>query len=465
MNVIATDAISTTVDELRERLTGEFVTPEDANWDQERLAWNLAVDQRPAAVAIPETVEDIVEVVRYARANGYRVAGQSTGHNAHPLAEGLEHTVLVKTHRMRDVQIDPAARVARVEAGALWMDVTYPAGEHGLAPLAGSSPDVGVAGYSLGGGISWLARKYGLAAGSVIGIELVNAHGDIVRASAVENPDLFWAMRGGGGSFGIVTHIEMRLYPVKELYAGWLIFPMERAEEVLTAWREWVDTVPDEVTSVGRLLQVPPLPDIPEPLRGRRLVVVEAAMIMDEAEATMLLKPLRRLGPEMDTFATIPASGLQELHMDPPQPVPGMGDHMLLRDLTRAGIENVVEVAGAKSTSPLLSIEFRHLGGALGRVEPGSGATASLDAAFAVFAVGMTMDPVMTAAVSAYLPVVKQALARYDSGREYLNFAEHRTDVRRLWPADTYTRLREVKGAHDPRDIFRANHQLPPAGS
>src|SRR3954454_10358894 len=271
MNVISKDAISTTADSLRERLTGEFVTPEDANWDEARLPWNLAVDQRPAAVAIPETVEDIVEVVRYARAQGYRVAGQSTGHNAHPLAEGLEHTVLVKTHRMRRVDIDPTARVARVEAGALWMDVTYPAGEYGLAPLAGSSPDVGVTGYTLGGGVSWLGRKYGLATNSVIGIELVTAEGEVVRASSVENPDLFWALRGGGGSFGIVTAIEMRLYPVRELYAGWPIFGMEHAAKALNAWRGWVRTVTDEVTSVAPLLQVPPLPDIPEPLRGRRL--------------------------------------------------------------------------------------------------------------------------------------------------------------------------------------------------
>jgi FAD binding domain/Berberine and berberine like len=463
MNVISRDAISISVDALRERLIGDFVTPEDSHWDEARLAWNLAVDQRPAAVAIPETADDVVEVVRYARTNGLRVAGQATGHNAHTLAEDLQNTVLVKTHRMRDVQIDADARVARVEAGTLWMDVTYPAGEYGLAPLAGSSPDVGVAGYVLGGGISWLGRKYGLASNSVLAIELVNAEGDVIRADSVENSDLFWALRGGGGSFGIVTAIEIRLYPVTELYAGWLIFPIERAEEVLNAWRDWVDHVPDEVTSIGRLLQVPPLPDIPEPLRGRRLVVVEAAMIMDEARATKLLKPLRKLGPEMDTFHTMPATELQALHMDPPGPVPGRGDHMMLRDLTRAGIEKVVEVGGAGSTSPLLSIEFRHLGGALGRVEPGGGATSSLDAGFAMFAVGMTMDPVMTAAVTAYLPVVKEALARYDSGREYLNFAEVRTDVRRLWTADTYDRLRQVKGDHDPLDIFRSNHQVPPA--
>src|SRR3954470_6662557 len=191
MNVISPDATTITVAALRERLTGDFVTAADSHWDEARLAWNLAVDQRPAAVAIPETVDDIVEVVRWARANGLRVAGQSTGHNAHPLAKGLEHTVLVKTHRMRAVQIDPDHRIARVEPGTLWMDVTYPAGEHGLIPLAGSSPDVGVAGYVLGGGLSWLARKYGLATSNVVAIDLVNADGEVVRTSAVEHSDLF----------------------------------------------------------------------------------------------------------------------------------------------------------------------------------------------------------------------------------------------------------------------------------
>src|SRR3954451_20591209 len=158
MNAIGKDASSISVTELRERLTGDYVTPEDSSWHEARLAWNLAVDQRPAAVVIPETVDDVVEVVRYARANGLRVAGQSTGHNAHPLAEGLEHMLLVKMHRMRGVTIDAAARVARVEPGPLCRDVTSQAYAHELAPLAGSSPDVGVAGYVLGGGISWLGR-------------------------------------------------------------------------------------------------------------------------------------------------------------------------------------------------------------------------------------------------------------------------------------------------------------------
>ena len=465
MNAITQDAASVTVDLLRERLDGEFVTPGDGSWDEARLAWNLAVDQRPAAVAIPESVEDISEVVRYARTAGHRVAAQSTGHNANPLADGLERTILLKTHRMRDVEIDPQARVARVAPGALWMDVTGPAAEHGLAPLAGSSPDVGVAGYALGGGISWLGRKYGLASNSVVAVEIVDAEGRRVRADAAENADLFWAVRGGGGSFGVVTRLEIALYSVAEVYAGWLIFPIERGEEVLNAWREWVETVPDEVTSIGRLLQVPPLPDIPEPLRGKRLAVIEAAMIMDEAEASVLLEPLRALGAQIDTFATMPASQLQTLHMDPPGPVPGVGDHMLLADLDGRAIERVIASAGAESSSPLLSVEFRHLGGAIGRPEAGNGATASIDAAFAMFAVGMAIDPVMTAAVKAYLPVVKDALADYDTGTEYLNFAEHRTDARRLWPADVYERLREVKTAYDPADVFRSNHPVPPAQS
>ena len=223
---------------LRARLQGDLVLPDDESWDEARLAWNLAVDQRPAAVALPETAEDVVAIVDFAREHGLRVAPQGTGHNAGPLG-WLDETILVKTERMRRVDVDPESRRARVEAGALWMDVTATASEHGLVGLAGSSPDVGVVGYSLGGGISWLARKHGLSANSVTAIELVTADGRLVRVDADHEPDVFWALRGGGGNFGIVTSLDIRLYPISEVYAGWLIFPIERAEEVLTAWREW----------------------------------------------------------------------------------------------------------------------------------------------------------------------------------------------------------------------------------
>ena len=191
---------------------------------------------------------------------------------------------------MRTVHIDPAARTARAEAGAVWQVVTVPAAEHGLAGLAGNSPNVGVAGYTLGGGLGWLARHYGLAANSVTAAELVIPGGDLVRADADHEPDLFWAVRGGGG-VGVVTALEMRLYSVREMYAGDLFFPIQRTAEVLHAWREWTDTVPDEITSIGHLLRLPPLPEIPEPLRGRAFVMVEAAYLGDADTGAELTRP------------------------------------------------------------------------------------------------------------------------------------------------------------------------------
>ena len=223
---------------LRGRVQGEVVEPGDPTWDEARLAWNLAVDQHPAAVVIAETAEDVAETVRFAVTYGYAVSAQGTGHGASALESGLEGVILIKTQRMRDVRVDPARRIARAEAGALWMDVTAPAHEHGLAALAGSSPDVGVVGYTLGGGLSFLGRSYGVAANSVTAIEVVTADGDIVRTDNTSEPGLFWALRGGGGSFGIVTAIEFALHPVSEVYAGVMFWPIERASEVLHAWHE-----------------------------------------------------------------------------------------------------------------------------------------------------------------------------------------------------------------------------------
>jgi len=261
---------------LRDLLDGEVFTPADPEWNEARLAWNLAADQHPAAVVYAESVADVVAVVGYARDNVLHVTTQGTGHFANTLAS-FDDTILLKTSRLRGLEIDPEARTARAEAGVLWEEVSLAAAEHGLAALAGSSPDVGVVGYTLGGGVGWLARRYGLAANSVVAVELVTADGRHVRSNRDNEPDLFWAVRGGGGSFGIVTAIEFALYPVAEVYAGILFFHFERSAEILNAWREWVDGTPREVTSVGRLMQFPPIPEIPEPLRGQSFVIVEAA--------------------------------------------------------------------------------------------------------------------------------------------------------------------------------------------
>jgi hypothetical protein len=453
--------VTEALDALATDLDGVLVRPEDPTWDEARAAWHLDVDQRPTAVVVAETVRDVVAVVSTAREHGVRVAPQSTGHNAAPLGD-LAGTILLKTSAMRDVQIDPVARVARVEAGAMWMDVTPAAAEHGLAALAGSAPDVGVAGYTLGGGMSWLARSHGLAANSVVAIEVVTADGVHRRVDDSHEPDLFWALRGGGGSFGVVTAIEFRLYPITEVYAGVLFFPLDRAAEVLEAWRQWLPSVPDSVTSVGRMLRFPSAPDLPPFLSGQSYVVVEAACQLPADEAAELLAPLRALGPAIDTFDTIPITGLSQLHMDPPGPVPGKGDGALLGALPAEAIESFARVGSAEG-SPLLSVELRHLGGALTPGRMTGGAVSGIDAEFAMFAVGITPTPEAGEAVESAVTGVQHVMGPWTTGGVYLNFAERPKTGKSLFGADTYDRLREVKAAYDAGNVIRSNHPVKPA--
>ena len=445
------------------RLAGTMVLPGDDRFDQARQAWNLAVDQRPAAVAFPESAADIAAAVGWAAERGLRVAAQGTGHNAGPLGS-LADTVLVKTGRMRGIQVDPHTRTARVEAGAVWLDVVHAAAAHGLAALAGSSPDVGVAGYTLGGGMSFLGRRYGLAANNVRAIEMVTADGRRVRADREHESELFWALRGGGGSFGIVTAIEFRLFPLTEAYAGILWYPMERGSEVLHAWAELTrGGPPDELTTVGRFLNLPPIPQIPEPVRGKSFVIVEAYHLGDPAQADALLAPLRGLGPVNDTIATVPIPALSHLHMDPEQPVPGAGDGLMIDQLPGAAIDAFVQAAGPGAAFPLLSVEIRHLGGEFARARPGNGALASIDAGYALYAVGMTPVPELIPPVTAQVETVKNALASWAARQMYLNFAETQHPAAPFWTEQAYQRLRRIKANADPADMIRANHPIPPA--
>ncbi len=450
------------VRDLRERFAGEIVLPGDDGWDGARQAWNLAVDQRPVAVALPESAADVSAVAEFAGGLGLRVAAQGTGHSAAPLGP-LDGTILVKTSRMRGVEIDAEARRARVGAGTVWGDVVPLAAEHGLAGLAGSAKDVGVVGYTLGGGIGWLARRYGFACNSVVAVDAVTADGTSVRADAASEPDLFWALRGGGGSFAIVTALEFSLYPIAEVYAGALFWPIERAGDVLHAWREVVADAPDAFTSLGRLLQFPPVPALPEHLRGRSFVVVEAAYDGPESEGAELLRSLRALDPETDTFATIPVPGLGELHMDPPEPVPGAGDGALLAELPPEAVDALLAVAGAGSGSPLLSVEVRHLGGALAEASSANGALAAIDAGFALYAVGAAMSAEMKAAAEAHAAKLQDELGPWSAGRSFLNFTERQADPSELFAESDYARLRQVKAQYDPGNVIRGNHSIPPA--
>jgi hypothetical protein len=446
------------IEGLRARLTGDYVTPGDPAWDVARRAWNLAVDQHPIAVALPETADDVVEIVRHAAGHGYRVAAQGTGHSAAPMGS-LEGTILLRTSRLRGVEIDPKALVARVEAGVLWLEAVRAAAEHGLAALAGSSPDVGVVGYSLGGGLSFLSRKHGLATNSIVAVELVTADGQLVRADAANHADLFWAVRGGGGNFGVVTALEFRLFPIAEVYAGALFFPVERASEVLQAWREWTHGLPAEMSSLGRVMQFPPFPEVPEPLRGNVFAIVETVFIGDEAAGADLIRPLRDLGPAIDTVATIPVAKLSELHMDPPQPVPGVGDGLVLTELP---VEAVDTVVGLAVGSPLVSLEIRQLGGALADSKPEHGALASLDGPYLVFGVGMAMTSEMGTGVAAHMDRVHEALAPWKAPRTSLNFRERASAPEAFHGPDVHRRLQAVKARYDASDVIRANHPITP---
>jgi FAD/FMN-containing dehydrogenase len=440
---------------LRDLCGGAVALPGDDGYDAARMGFNLALDQRPAAVAYPADAAEVAEVVGAARAAGLRVAGQATGHNAGPLGD-LSGTVLVKTSGMGGVEIDATRRIARVGAGVLWEDVVDAAAPHGLVALHGSSPNVGVTGYSLGGGMGWLARSHGLQANSVTAIELVTADGALVRTDAQHDPELFWALRGGGGNFGIVTALEFRLFPLREIYAGFMLWDWSHAERVLTAWAQWAETAPDHVTTSFRIMQLPPIEALPEFLRGRNVVIIDGAVQGDPA----VIEPLRALAPEIDTFGMAPAPALVRLHQDPEEPMPSVGGTALVETLPAAAIEALIAVAGPDSGTPLEVVELRQAGGALRRATPGHGAVAGVDGSFVLFAAGLALGPEMGAAKHAHIAAVKQALAPYSNAGHYLNFAEEPVDVADSFAPGTFARLRAVKDRIDPENVIHANHAL-----
>ena len=453
---------STAADALR-ALPAEVVhLPGDPGYDTARRPWSAAVDQRPAAVAHPRTADEVAAVVRAASEAGLRVAPQSTGHNAAPLAaRGLDDVVLLRTSRMDAVSVDPARRVARVEGGALWLPAVEAAGAHGLAALHGSSPDVGIAGYSLGGGIGWYARKLGLATNSLTAVELVLADGSHARADAHTNRELFWALRGGGGNFGVVTALEFRLHPIATAYAGMLVWDVTQAERVLRRWARWAPEAPDEVTTAFRILHVPPLPEIPEPLRGRTLVVIDGAVLGSDEWSASVLGGLRELGPEIDTFGRVPAASLARLHMDPEGPTPVVSDTAMLGALPDVAVDAFLGEVGPGSSSSLLVAELRQLGGALGRPHPGGGVLDRLDAAFILFGGALAADPDMAARGHADAQRLVRSLAPHASGRQYLNFAENPVDARSGYGDTAWLQLRGIRSAVDPHGLFVANHTVP----
>jgi hypothetical protein len=366
----------------------------------------------------------------------------------------------VRTAGLGGVQIDADAGTARVGAGALWGDLVPQASEQGLAALHGSAPNVCIAGYTLGGGVSFYARKHGLACNRVTAIEVVTAGGEQLRVDARNEPDLFWALRGGGGSFGVVTAFEFDLLPLREIFAGALLFPPEQASEVLQGWREWTAGMPEEMMSVGRLMNFPPVPEVPDPLRGKSFAVLEAVYCGDPADGEELVAPLRELGNAViDTVAIQPPAGIEDLHMDPPTPVPYTSEALLTHELPPEAMDSLVEAVGPGSGSQLASVELRHSGGALSRASQGAGALATLPGSFLAFAVGFVPVPEAMAPNRTWLGAFKAALEPYDAGR-YFNFVEESFDITQIFAPEVLERLRAVKQRYDPENLFHSNHPV-----
>jgi FAD/FMN-containing dehydrogenase len=440
---------------------GLVVRPGDSRWDVARRAFNLLVDQRPAEIAFPTNEREVAAIVGRARQRGLRASAQATGHNAAPLGP-LDGTLLVNTSQLTGISIDAGERRVRVGAGVKWQDVIPKLSELELAALHGSSPDVGVVGYSLGGGMGWLARRHGLQANAVTAFEIVTADGDLVRVDAGNEPDLFWALRGGGGSFGVVTAVEFVVQPVDRIYVGALFFPADKAADVLHTWHDELPSYPDELMTWTALMQFPPLPFVPDHLQGRAFAVVLGAFLGAEDDGRDLLRSIRGLGADVDTFATVPPVSLAELAMDPPDPLPYRSAHAITAPLPASAIEELVQAADMRPGAPLAMVQLRHLGGALARHEVTAGARATIPGHVALFSVGSVTDGPSATAVADGLGAVVEAVAPHRVGHTP-NFVEEPTDASRFFDRATWTRLREVKRRYDPADLFRGNHHVPPS--
>ncbi len=441
---------------------GRITTSGDTGWDEARSAFNIAVDQRPDAVLHPADSGDVAAAVRHAASEGLAIAPQSTGHNAgaRPVSEGM---LLMKMGELDDVEIDASAKRARVGAGAQWGAVVEAVSPHGLAALHGSSGTVGVAGYSLMGGIGWYARSRGLQANALTAVELVTANGDERRVDAENDPELFWALRGGGGAFGVVTALEFDLFECEQAYAGMTLFPWEKSLDLLRAWHELTVDCPDELTTSFRILQVPDIETIPEPLRGGKFTVVDGAVSGPadiEELGEKLVEPLRSVGePIAHTWGMVPASALPLMHMDPPEPVPGISDGKLVGRLDDPTMESLVETVGPGSDSPMTVVELRQLGGALAREPEAAGALATLDGEFALFSVGSPMTPELGEAIGAFIPKVVSVFDGAAAARDrYLNYSESPIDLSEAFDDKTVERLRAVKSEFDPDGVIRASH-------
>ena len=446
--------------QLRNQISGTLLVPSDADYEQTRRGWNLSINQFPAMILVVNDVQDVLTAVRFANAYNFGVSVQLTGHG---IKYPVDENVLIVTSRLNGVSVDVEARTARVEAGVIWqqvLDVTTP---HGLAPLLGTSPHVGVVGYTLGGGIGWLARRYGLAADSVLSIEIVTPDGELRQCSKNENSELFWALLGGGGNFGVVTAMEFALYSVATVYGGVLTYPGTLAHDALHFYREWLKGVPDELTTSFAIFKYPDLAFLPDAIRGKLLVLVRAAYCGKAAEGEQWMRPwLEWQTPVSNSLTELPFSAVASINNDPVAPAPAHPSSDMLNELSDEVIEIMVRYA-TNPQAPIVYSEVRHAGGAIGRVDAHANAIGNRDASFYLQIGGLAFTPELGKAMEKYIYEYKGELRPYLHGGLFLNFAhsdEALVRVKDAYLPQSYARLVALKAKIDPKNLFRYSYPL-----
>ncbi|MCK8671718.1 FAD-binding oxidoreductase [Rhodococcus sp. HM1] len=448
-----TPAVAASIESLRAAVSGAVALPGEPGYEL-ATPWNVAVPVRPHAVVEVESADDVAAAVRYAADHGLKVAVQRTGHGAVPLGDDV---LLVHTGRLTECAIDPDARTARLGAGLVWQDVIDAATPHGLAPLAGSSTTVGVAGFLTGGGIGPLVRTYGLSSDYVRAFDIVTGNGEVLHVTPEEHAELFWGLRGGKATLGIVTAVEIELLPVTHFYGGALYFDGSDAAAVAHAWLDWCAELPEHSTTSIAFLQLPPLPQVPAPLAGRLTFAVRFASLADPAEAEALLGRLRAVAtPILDGIGTLPFAAIAAVHADPVDPMPTHEYSALTNELTHEAIDALLSVAGPGSHSPQTVVEVRQLGGALAREPRHRSAFCHRDAQFAVMVAGVLAPPTAENVVG-HARTIDRALAPWTTGRHLPNFAASAdpATIARAYDDDTAHWLSALADEYDSNGVLR----------
>jgi FAD/FMN-containing dehydrogenase len=431
-----------------------IIRPSDPGYDEARMAFDLC-DQKPAAISLATTVAEVQEALAFAREQGLKVSNQATGHVAVALPS-LEDALLLKPSIDTDPLIDADRGFARVGAGTRWRPVVEAAASRGFAALHGSSPTVGVVGYLLGGGLSFYGRQEGLACNKVRAIEVVTSDGEVARVDRENEPDLFWALRGGGGLFATVTAIEFDLFPVQEVFGGASFWPVELAEDVLSAWLDWTRSAPESVTTSFRIMNLPPVEQVPAPIRGRNLVVIDG-VALDRADGEALTALLEPIGePVMSQWGPMPVAAVSSLHGDPEDPVPAIGNSTLLDDVDDGMIGALLEASGGESGSTLIAAELRQLGGALRHPDEAGGVADRIDGEFIAFGVGVAADAGIKAKTEADLERLFDALKPWESGQQFYNFAIAGSTCANCYPEEAIEALTAIRREYDPESLFVA---------